>query len=274
MGQFVDLHIHSSFSDGSASVEFIVNDAARKNIKYLSITDHNGTDANRFAQEKCDKQGIFYIPGAELDALLDNVNIHVLAYGKGCLSPRFEKVAQEIANIQEEKNRYLIRQMEEDYSVSLTEYEKFSYDISLGGWKALHYFVHKGLAESIKEGMKFYGKYDCSSVRFPEAEDVFKTIHDCGCIAVLAHPVNYWADSSGRLIINNELIESLADGIECFYAYNDSEHTVESLTLCRKLNKQITAGADYHGTFGNTEIGDTNTRFENVRIDKIIEAIQ
>jgi len=272
MEQFVDLHIHSSFSDGSASVEFIVNDAARKNIRYMSITDHNNVVANKLTQEKCDEQGIMYIPGVELDAMLDDVNIHILAYGKGCLTPIFEKAAQEIADIQEEKNRYLIKQMESEYAVSLAEYEKFSYDRSLGGWKALHYFVYKGLARSVKEGMKFYGQYDCSKIRFPEAEDVFKTIHDNGCVAVLAHPVNYWTDSNGKLTINNSIIERLADGIECFYAYNEGKHTEDSLEVCRRLGKQITAGADYHGVFGATEIGDTNTLFDNVRIDKILEA--
>jgi len=192
---------------------------------------------------------------------------------KGVLTLNLKKTVKEIADIQEAKNKYLIRQMEKEYAVSLAEYEMFSYDRSLGGWKALHYFVYKGLTESIKEGMKFYGKYDCSNIRLPEAEDVIRAIHDNGCVAVLAHPVNYWIDSSGGLIINNSLIERLVDGVECFYAYNDSEHTEKSLTLCRKLGKQITAGADYHGVFGNTEIGDTNTRFESVRIDKIMEAM-
>lgn len=274
MEQFVDLHVHSSFSDGSASVKDIFEDALAKNIKYMSVTDHNCITANRQMQALTADSGLTYIPGTELDAMLNDINVHILSYGSGCLNSSFEKFALEIADIQEEKNRFLIKQMAKDYpaAISFSEYEAFTYNRSLGGWKALHYFVFRGLASSIKDGMKFYSQYDCSGIRFPEAEEVINAIHANGCIAVLAHPVNYWTDSRGDMIINNPIIESKIDGIECFYAYNSSEHTSASIAKCEQLGKQITAGADYHGLFGNSSIGDTKTPYSSVRIGKLLDA--
>lgn len=146
------------------------------------------------------------------------------------------------------------------HNVSLADYMNFSYDIRLGGWKALHYIVEKGLASSLKEGIAFYPRYNITYDKFgfSSIRSIVYRIKKAGGFSVFAHP--------GELIDTDDIHAFLAelhgimscglDGIECYYPSHSDAVTKVCLEYCNEKGLLITAGSDCHGLFGKTQVGE------------------
>lgn len=143
--------------------------------------------------------------------------------------------------------------------VSMLEYENFTYDCKKGGWSALHYFLAKGLSDSLMQGMALYSKYNHSytCVNFPGIAYVAQQIHNAGGIAILAHPgetLKHEQEQIQRSRIE-EVMQCGLDGIECYYTYHSKEITEFCLTLCQQNHWIATCGSDCHGGFGISDVG-------------------
>ena len=273
--KIADLHIHSYYSDGTMSPAEILETARNKNVGIISITDHDIIDGSSRLMELSKNFNIKCISGVEIDALESGVNYHILAYGIDLEDKSFIEFIKKNRNLLEEVNIKLIEKMQMDYDfITRADYLDFDYDKRKGGWKALHYFVEKGITNSLFEGFKVYSKYGHSynCVQFPSIKKVCDIIHHAGGKAVLAHP--------GKVIKSNnlndfrikvlELVDIGIDGIECYYP----SHTNDITNICVDISKSrdllITCGSDCHGKFENTEIGEMNIALENLKIDTIL----
>lgn len=159
--------------------------------------------------------------------------------------------------------------------ITLSDYLNFTYDKRLGGWKALHYLIKKGITKDVFEGFMLYSKYETphSCVEFPSIELICNYIHNAGGKAVLAHP--------GKVIkktnINDfkkELLKISAlgiDGIECYYPSHTEDITNVCLEICEDKNLLITCGSDCHGEFQDTEIGEMNIPIEKLNLGDIFK---
>ena len=78
---FVDLHVHSYFSDGSLSPEEIASAANESKVGLLALADHDTTEGSQLLKAECSKYGIKTIPAVEIDSVDGNTNFHILAYG-------------------------------------------------------------------------------------------------------------------------------------------------------------------------------------------------
>ena len=270
---YVDLHIHSFFSDGTMSPHEILQDAIKNKVEVIAITDHNVIDGSRKLLELCKGTSVHCITGVELDAIQDNINYHILGYGVDLQDDLFVKRVVNNRRLLEEVNVKLIEKMQLDYGVSLEEYNSFKYNSELGGWKALHYFVYKGLAHNLMDGFYFYGKYNHSytCVDFPDIETLCCWIHEAGGIAVLAHPGKVINTVDIEKFKNSllNLIKLGIDGIECYYPSHTKEVTSMCLSVCEQLGIIITSGSDCHGSFEETYIGQLCTNIEEVYIGRL-----
>lgn len=257
---YVDLHIHSYYSDGTMSPEEIIQEAIKNNVSVISITDHDMLDGSRKGIALTSNTNITCIPGVELNANHEDVNYHILGYG---IDLNDEILIGRISNnrdLLEEVNIKLIEKMESDYqSVSVKDYKAFNYDRALGGWKALHYFVQKGITKNLLEGFLLYQKYNhkYTCVAFPSIEEVVEWIHDAGGKAVLAHPGKV-IESGNDQEFREELLKIVQmgiDGVECYYPSHSKEITEVCEEVCNEKKLCITSGSDCHGTFENTTIG-------------------
>lgn len=255
-----DLHIHSIYSDGTFSVDEILHEAKVNDVKILSITDHNCMDAYDDFHEN---ENIKMIPGVEIDSVEEGIDFHILGYGFDLKNESFRKFIKENQERLELVNIKLLEKVMVDHpALSLEEYHAFDYDKKLGGWKLLHYFVHKGLCESIWDGFELYDRYQHSyaCVNFPSIDEVCDQIHMAGGKAVLAHPgkvIPYDSKESFEAYLKKLLKHDL-DGIECFYPSHDEEITNICLKLCHENGLLITCGSDCHGGFEKTKIGELN----------------
>ena len=276
----VDLHIHTYYSDGTMSPKEVVEDAQRKNLGIIAITDHDVLDSYEELKVEAEKAGIIAIRGVEIDSIFEGHLVHLLAY-------KFEdneKLFKLINHAKEqllETSIELIRRMENDYEgISLEDYNSYEYERRKGGWKGIHYLHDRKITEGLLDGVKFYGKYDCGHEKFafPSVEEVCNTVHDANGYVVLAHPCNYYSNKNKEDILEKlEILKSLGiDGVECYYPANSDLMTNTCLEFCKDNNLIITAGSDGHGDFGAVSkgieyyIGAINKDSEILNINKLL----
>jgi predicted metal-dependent phosphoesterase TrpH len=272
--KIADLHIHSFYSDGTMSPEDILTAALANGVGLLAITDHDVLDGSIKLQKLCDKYDIQYLSSVELDSLDNGTNIHILGYGVNLSDEEFCCFVERNRILLETVSIKLIEKMQKDYdSITLSDYLEFSYDKKKGGWKALNYFMEKGLTKCLKEGLTFYSKYGCSydCVEFPSVSLVAQSIHNAGGKAILAHPGEI-IDEMDITAFQKEvlrLIDLGLDGIECYYPSHTNDITKVCLEICRDRNLLITAGSDCHGEFGHTRVGEMSIPIEQLNLENI-----
>lgn len=276
----VDLHIHTYYSDGTMSPKEVVEDAKRKNLGIIAITDHDVLDSYEELKVEAEKAGIIAIRGVEIDSIFEGHLVHLLAY-------KFEdneKLFKLINHAKEqllETSIELIRRMENDYEgISLEDYNSYEYERRKGGWKGIHYLHDRKITEGLFDGVKFYGKYDCGHEKFafPSVGEFCNTVHDANGYVVLAHPCNYYSNKNKEEILEKlEILKNLGiDGVECYYPANSDLMTNTCLEFCKDNNLIITAGSDGHGDFGAVSkgieyyIGAINKDSEILNINKLL----
>lgn len=276
----VDLHIHTYYSDGTMSPKEVVEDAKRKNLGIIAITDHDVLDSYEELKVEAEKAGIIAIRGVEIDSIFEGHLVHLLAY-KFEDNEKLFKLINHAKDQLLETSIELIRRMENDYEgISLEDYNSYEYERRKGGWKGIHYLHDRKITEGLFDGVKFYGKYDCGHEKFafPSVGEVCNTVHDANGYVVLAHPCNYYSNKNKEDILEKlEILKSLGiDGVECYYPANSDLMTNTCLEFCKDNNLIITAGSDGHGDFGAVSkgieyyIGAINKDSEILNINKLL----
>ena len=254
-----DLHMHSYYSDGTMSPREIVEDAKKRNIQLIAITDHNVLDSYTELKEAAEEFGIKVIRGVEIDARFEDIVVHILAYNFEDNENLFNLV-HKAKNELLETSIELIKRMENDYeNISSEDYEAYDYDKRKGGWKGIHYLFDRGITSELFEGVKYYGQYKCGHEYFdyPNVEEVVKAVHEANGYVVLAHPCNYYKNNTKEEVLEKlEKFKSIGiDGVECYYPANSEMMTETCVEFCKNNDMIITVGSDSHGEFGAVSKG-------------------
>lgn len=254
-----DLHMHSYYSDGTMSPREIVEDAKKRNVQLIAITDHNVLDSYTELKEAAEEFGINVIRGVEIDARFEDIVVHILAYNFQDNEKLFNLV-HKAKNELLETSIELIKRMENDYeNISSEDYEAYDYDRRKGGWKGIHYLFDRGITSELFEGVKYYGQYKCGHEYFdyPTVEEVIDSVHEANGYVVLAHPCNYYKNNTKEEVLEKlEKFKSIGiDGVECYYPANSEMMTETCIEFCKNNNMIITVGSDSHGDFGAVSKG-------------------
>lgn len=254
-----DLHMHSYYSDGTMSPREIVEDAKKRNVQLIAITDHNVLDSYTELKEVAEEFGIKVIRGVEIDARFEDIVVHILAYNFKDNEKLFNLVHKAKKELLETSIE-LIKRMENDYeNISSEDYEAYDYDRRKGGWKGIHYLFDRGITSELFEGVKYYGQYKCGHEYFdyPTVEEVIDAVHEANGYVVLAHPCNYYKNNTKEEVLEKlEKFKSIGiDGVECYYPANSEMMTETCIEFCKNNNMIITVGSDSHGDFGAVSKG-------------------
>ena len=254
-----DLHMHSYYSDGTMSPREIVEDAKKRNVQLIAITDHNVLDSYTELKEAAEEFGIKVIRGVEIDARFEDIVVHILAYNFDDNEKLFNLV-HKAKNELLETSIELIKRMENDYeNISSEDYEAYDYDRRKGGWKGIHYLFDRSITSELFEGVKYYGQYKCGHEYFdyPTVEEVIDAVHEANGYVVLAHPCNYYKNNTKEEVLEKlEKFKSIGiDGVECYYPANSEMMTETCIEFCKNNNMIITVGSDSHGDFGAVSKG-------------------
>ncbi len=260
-GRFADLHVHTWYSDSSLSPAQAVEEAVTHGVGVLAIADHEGFAGSLEAQPFAQAAGLVLIPAVELECGWGTRQLHVLCYGARPGDPALTALAGRSRRILDGMSDQLIEVMKGDYpALSLEEYQEFSYDRSLGGWKGLHYLLAKGVTQTLRQGMGLYAAYGITyeQAGFPQLEQLLAIIRQAGGRAVLAHPGHSLGQEDLAALEGQvrELVEQGLEGVECHYPLHRPDTTAMLRRVCLEKGLLLTAGSDCHGAFGRTRVGE------------------
>lgn len=263
----VDLHIHSTFSDGTLSPAQIVAEAVRLGVGCIAVCDHNVVEGSLEAAPIARAAGLKFIPGVEIDSILSGVDAHILCYGADFSDAPLRALIRHARARLDEMSDVLLRRMLPDFpSLDFGEYLALPHDPGQGGWKLLQYLRAKGVTRRLNDAIPFYDQYGVTyaAAGFASAEEVIQTIHAAGGCAVLAHPGVTFGEAA--LSGTKAALELGVDGVECFYPKHSAQLTAALLNLCGRHSLSVTAGSDCHGAYGKSDIGQTRTPFGGLRL--------
>lgn len=260
----LDLHIHSTYSDGTLTPEAIVRLAARKGLKGISITDHDTAEGVEEAVAAGKRCSIEVIPGIELSVVHEGQHMHLLGYG---INPKEAGLAEALRKIQHDRidrNERIITKLQNlGIDISMTEVERKSPEGQTGRPHIAQVMLEKRVIRSIDDGFARFLKK--GAVAYVEravlsAVGAIRLLKDAGGIAVLAHPVTIDITLKKIPQLLEQLKKAGLDGVETYYPIHSSRHQKSLCELARRYNLVVTGGSDYHGDIrpGTTLAGGKN----------------
>lgn len=243
---FADLHLHTSFSDSSSSPEEVIRESVRAGLSAIAIVDHDTVDGLAPAIAAAQGKHIEVIPGIELTAQYEQLEVHILGYLIDYKNKDLAGKLDALKKIRTERI-YKITEKLEESGVHLKAEKVFA--LAPGGSVSrLHVaraMVKEGLVSSISEAFQKYIGDKCPGYvlgfRLSPLEAV-KLIKEVGGIPILAHP--YSINNDAALIA---IIESGVMGLEIYYPEHSQSMVNFYLDLAKKYNLLATGGSDYHG---------------------------
>jgi len=246
----IDLHTHSSCSDGSLSPAQLVELAAKCGLAAIAVTDHDSTSGVAEAIMKGEEAGVEVISGVEFSLFHEDTAIHLLAYGFDPGHPAMTAMVEKVQKIRDDRNNGIMERFRAlGIEIDRDELEK-SAEGQLGRPHFAAYLVRKGAASSIQDAFNRYlkrgGPAYVPRERF-SAREAIAEIARAGGVAVMAHP-GVTSRSPAKM---TALIRSLAaqglDGIEVLYPGHDTRTTSMLGELAADLGLLTTGGSDFHG---------------------------
>ncbi len=244
----LDLHTHSTASDGTLSPEELILEAAHKNLKYLALTDHDTIDG--LSQISTVPDGLIFINGVEISAEFPKT-LHILGYGFDPKHTELNHTLKELQDFRLNRNKKMIENIKKlGFDITFEELEKEAGGELIGRPHFASLFARKGYVGSYQEAFDKYldkGKPLYLNKKRLQPDKAIKLLLDAGGIPVIAHP--YQTKLNDEKL--EELVADLANcglmGIEVFY----SKHTHDQIRfykyLADKYGLLITTGSDFHG---------------------------
>ena len=251
----IDLHVHTTASDGQYSPTDIIGKAKEKNIKIIAITDHDtvsGLEEGKIAAKKAD---ITLVPGIELNIKAAPLNIngefHLLGLGLKNVSSSLTDLIEEIINNRLERNQEIIKKIQADgFDLTLEEMEADFPNTVLG---RPHFAAELVKKKIVKTRQVAFDKYLAKGRPWyvtrigADLDDAIEAIKDSGGVPVIAHPMSLYLSWGKLPDVLQDFYKRGVQGLEAFHPGARVTECLRLEELGRKIGYFITAGSDFHG---------------------------
>jgi 3',5'-nucleoside bisphosphate phosphatase len=249
--KLIDLHTHSTASDGSLSPDDLVVYAKRKGAAAISLTDHDTIEGLGRALAAGKEQGLEVIPGLEVSAQFSGGSMHILGYYVDPSDPKLNRELHRLQQARRERNPTIIRKLQSlGFPISYDQVQAIA-NGQIGRPHIAQILFRMGAVSSIEEAFQKYltkgaPAYE-EKFRFSPQEAISMIIR-AGGIPVLAHPftLNYSSLRDLKGIVEKLKNDGLK-GIEVIYSEHTSDQTRDYFSLVRELELIFTGGSDFHG---------------------------
>lgn len=249
MTNYIDLHTHSTASDGIYAPDELLRRASEAGLRVLALTDHDTTNGVAQAAEAARRLNIDFIPGVELNTDTSGGEVHILGYFPEFERPAFQAVLKTLRDARERRGQRMVEQLNEHGIAISWERVREIAQGTVGRPHVAKALIEAGYVQSVSEAFqKYIGKgcvgfvprYHLSPV------DATRLIDSANGLPVIAHPL----DLPGLTTLRAWLPELLAAGmvgLETYYGPYTPENERELLALAHEYDLIPTGGSDFHG---------------------------
>ncbi|MCG3148066.1 MAG: 5'-3' exoribonuclease [Verrucomicrobiae bacterium] len=264
--RFVDLHLHTRYSDGSWTPEDLCKEAMHRQLSAIAITDHDTLDGVPPILAVSDRLGIEVIPGVEITCRIETTEVHLLAYLPGATwqDPALTAVLNHSKQIREKRIGEMVTRIN-DLGIPVTEAEVLACSDcgTLGRPHMAMALVKRGVVKTSDEAFERFLKRGkpgfVDRYRMTTAEAIGH-VKRAGGVAVLAHPALNKVDEHLA-----ELAQQGLGGLEIWHTRHSPGQTEHYRRLAARLGLIVTGGSDCHGTVrGRALIGTVQVPYECV----------
>ena len=266
MTRCIDLHIHTTASDGTCTPAEVVERAAAAGLKLISVTDHDTVAGVKEAMEAGERLGVTVIPGIEISSDYLGEDTHILGYGIDVDSPAMGEVLAWIVAERDRRNEQIAALLRRDgMEVDIPRLKERYPGATVGRPHFARVLVDSGRAKDVPDAFNKWldtGRpYYIPRQQLPFAQGM-EFIRRAGGVAVLAHPLQYGYDEAGLRNLVARAAHCGAQGIEIYYSGYTAEDCAKLVALAREFGLFVTGGSDYHGDnrpsvrLGNLELPD------------------
>jgi predicted metal-dependent phosphoesterase TrpH len=258
---YVDLHTHSTASDGTLPPERVIEAAERSGLSALALTDHDTIDGVRAAREAGDRLGIRVVAGVELSAFDEDYEVHLLALHLSNLDSLERRLAElraarhvRAAKIVEKLNALGV-------PLTLDEVLQQSNGGAVGRPHVARALIARGAVPDFRDAfMRYLGSNGSAFVQKDRlsVQDAIAIAHEAGAIAIWAHP-----SEGGRRERLEPLVAAGLDGLEIKHPSHSGEDMKRLQALADFFGLVPSGGSDWHGAFeGPRRLGMMNVPIE------------
>ena len=247
----IDLHVHTTASDGQFSPSQIIQMAVDKGLSRIAITDHDTAAGLEEAKAAAQELKINFVAGTELNISFPTGEFHLLGLGFTHISPSLNEIFEDLVKSRQERNETIISKMQKDgVQISLEEVQKDYPDTILG---RPHFAAELVKKKVVKNRQMAFDKYLAKGRPWyvdrvgANLDQAIVAIKESGGLPVVAHPMSLYL-SWGKL---PETLQNFYErGVAGIEAYHPGARMTECLRLeelARKIGFFVTAGSDFHG---------------------------
>ena len=251
---FVDLHCHSTASDGTLSPTEVVELAVSSGLSALALTDHDTIAGVAEAAEAAQRAGLDFVPGIEISCDVPRpATMHLLGYGFDPRSPVLLDLTSRLIEGRNDRNPRIIRKLNElGVSITMEEVEAEAGGTVIGRPHIAAILLRKGYVSSIKQAFDKYLAQGAPAYFDKERltpKQAIGLVLETGGVPVLAHPVQLRTENDAQL---EQIVKDLVDlglvGLEVIHSDHDAALVEKYTKLADRYGLIKTGGSDFHGT--------------------------
>lgn len=262
---FTDLHLHTTFSDGTYSPEELAGEARRFGLVALALTDHDTVEGCARMKAACEAASIEFIPATELTCEVNGIELHMLGYFLDVQNSTLLREMKRFQECRQDRIREIVARLQK-LKVPLEEEDVFGLANckSPGRPHVARALIQRNVCANLDEAFERFLKKNRPGWVPKEkisASEALELIHEAGGLAVVAHPGLARTEE-----VLPDLIAAGIDGIECFHTKHSPSASEYYVGLAEQHNLAVTGGSDCHGmNKGKPLIGSIKLPYQYVR---------
>jgi hypothetical protein len=259
--KYIDLHIHTTASDGLLLPEKVVEIAKQKGLAAIAITDHDTVSGFEPAQKKGEELGIEVVPAVELSATFRGEDFHILGYLMEYDNPEFLKKIEFFRAERMQRGEKMVQKLNElGIDLSMDTVKSIAGKGSVGRPHLADALVKEEFVRSYDEAFARYLGYHAPAYvpkKYLTPSEAIELIHLVRGVAVLAHP---GTTKSDYLIA--DFVAMGMDGLEAYHSQHSRGIVEHYINISKKIGLIYTGGSDCHGRgLGKATIGNIKVPF-------------
>ena len=247
----IDLHTHSTESDGTLSPEDLVGHAKELGLSAIALTDHDTVNGLPKARRRAKELGIELVPGIELSTDYEGMEVHILGYYMDETEPAFLTKLQEFVDGRERRNDQMMELLQkEGFAITMEDLRRENPDSVITRAHISRYLVEHGF---VKDKATVFQVYlgDGRRCYVPREKitpfEAIRLIQLGGGLAFFAHPVLCHMEDGRLRSFVQSLKEAGLAGIEAMYSLNRPEDEAYLKRLAEEYGLLVSGGSDFHG---------------------------